>query len=109
MHGCGYPLGLQTSISMLESVLTEKEAMLEETHQLLNREAEACEVLDEMLARGDYGDLKKGDVVTARQKTLSAMQHEQQTIDALSKSIKKLFDALAALGWEPDVIPVASD
>ena len=45
--------------------------------------------------------MNKGDIVTAKQKIHSATQHEEQSIDALEKSIEKLEDALSALGYNP--------
>ena len=43
----------------------------------------------------------KGDIVTAKQKIYSATQHEEQSVDALEKSIEKLEGALSALGYDP--------
>ena len=40
-----------------------------------------------------------------RQTDSYAMQHQEQSIDALEKSIEKLEDVLAALGWEPELEP----
>ncbi len=107
LNGYGYPIDPKITIGMIEAIITEKEAIREKTEQLLNKEAEVCEVLEEALARGNYGDLQKGDIVKAMQKAQSAMQHEQQLIDVLSKSIEKLVDSLAALGWKGAPVPEA--
>ena len=46
------------------------------------------------------GDLKKGDVVKAKQKIHSAIQHEEQAEASVDQSIDKLDDALNTLGIE---------
>jgi hypothetical protein len=52
------------------------------------------------LKSGNYGDLSKGDVVTAKQKIHSAIQQEEQAETAVGQSIDKLDDALDTLGIE---------
>jgi len=56
---------------------------------------------EELLETGDYGDLRRVDIVRAQQLLYSAIEHEQQSEDFLEKSIEKLYDALVSLGWEP--------
>ncbi len=100
-----YLLGLpahERAIIIMEDVLAEKEEALDASLVRIAKEWLAYDALEELLASGDYGDLKKGDIVTAKQKIHSAMQHQEQSIDTLEKSIEKLCDALAALGWEPE-------
>lgn len=74
---------------------------------LIGIEEDICAALDQILASGDLGELKKGDIVKAGQKIFSAIQHQEQCGHALTKSIEKLQDALAALGWELPPLPQA--
>jgi len=78
-----------------------KENALHKVELALEKEWLAYAALEIMLKSGDYGDLNKGDIVTAKQKIHSAIQHQEQAIDALEKSIEKLEDALTALRAEP--------
>jgi len=77
------------------------EDAIDEIGQILEKEWFAYDDLEQMLENGDFGHLKKGDIVKAKQKIYSAMQHQQQFLDALEKSIEKLEDAVTALGVEP--------
>jgi hypothetical protein len=97
--------GSGLAIFEIEQALAEKEAALDVIDVALEKESVAYEALEELLESGDYGDLKKGDIVKAEQKIHSAIQHEEQSLDTLEKSIEKLYDALAALGWEPEPEP----
>ncbi len=103
------PIGIcslyQIATMAVERALERKLAMLEELLAALAEDWTAYEALQEWLENGDYGDLNKGDIVTAKQKIHSATQHEEQSIDALEKSIEKLEDALSALGYEPPPPP----
>ncbi len=103
------PVGIcslyQIATMAAERALGRKTALLEELLAALAEEWTACEALEELLESGDYGDLNKGDIVTAKQKIHSATQHGEQAIDALEKSIEKLEDALSALGYEPEPPP----
>ncbi len=92
-------------VSIMEDVLAEKEESLDASLARIGMEWLAYDAMEEMLASGDYGDLKKGDIVKARQEIHIAIQHQQQSADALEKSIKGLYDALTALGWEPEPEP----
>ncbi|MHC4911962.1 MAG: LamG-like jellyroll fold domain-containing protein [Planctomycetota bacterium] len=82
----------------LRRALRRKAVALGEVSAALEQEALCLDALDELLESGDYGDLKKGDIVKASQRTHSAMQHEEQSADALEKSIERLEDASEALG-----------
>jgi len=100
------PVGIctpyQIATKAAERALERKLALLEELLGTLAEEWTAYEAFEELLESGDYGDLNKGDIVTAKQKIRSAIQHQEQAIDALEKSIEKLKDALSALGYEPE-------
>jgi len=104
------PIGIcslyQIATMATERALGRKTALLEELLAALAQEWAAYEALEELFESGDYGDLNKGDIVTAKQKIHSAIQHEEQSIDALEKSIEKLKDALSALGYEPEPPPM---
>jgi hypothetical protein len=91
----------ELAIIRTEDAIAKKVEVLERISAELEKEWAAYEVLEELLESGDYGDLDKGDIVTAKQKIHSAIQHQEQTIDALEKSIAKLKDALSALGYDP--------
>lgn len=89
------------AIIRLEEAIAEKRGVLAEIDAALEKELAAYDALKELLESGDYGDFNKGDIVKAKQRTHSAIQHEEQSKKVLEKSIEKLKDALAALGWEP--------
>jgi hypothetical protein len=86
---------------MLESVLSEKEALLEKMQLLMNREMQVCQSIDEMLAVGFWGDLKKADVTKARQNLTPAMQQQRQAWDAIDKAIDGVANSMGLLGWQP--------
>ncbi len=90
----------ERAIIQIEDALAEKEEMLEVIDKTLDKEVDAYNALEELLESGDYGDLKKGDIVTAKQKIHSAIQHEEQSMNTLEKSIEKLEDSLSVLGCE---------
>jgi hypothetical protein len=91
----------EIAIMRIEKAIIEKIEALEKIDAALQKEWAAYDALKEMLETGDYGDLKKGDIVTAMQNTHSAIQHQQQSIDALQKSIEKLLHSLSTLGYGP--------
>jgi hypothetical protein len=97
------PVGIcslyQITTMAIERAIERKTALLEELLTTLADEWTVYVALEELLESGDYDDLNKGDIVTAKQKVHSAIQHEEQSIDALEKSIEKLKDALRALGY----------
>ena len=103
------PIGIctpyQIATMAVDRALWRKLAMLEELPAALAEEWTAYEALEELLESGDYGDLNKGDIVTAKQKIHSAIRTEEQSIGVLEKSIEKLEDALRALGYEPEPPP----
>ncbi len=98
--GRGFPVDLIVAINKIERTIAEKTEILGVIDETLEKEGEAYDALEELLESGDYGDLKKGDIVQAMQKIHSAMQHQERSIDALEKSIEKLEDSLNVLGYE---------
>ena len=95
----------EIAIIRIENALEQKVQALEMIAAALEKEWSAYEILEEMLESGDYGDLKKGDIVKSIQKIHSAIQHQEQSVDTIEKSIKKLEDALRTLGWQPQPDP----
>ena len=96
---------LELAVSRIEDAITEKVEALERIDAALEKEWAAYEALEELLETGDYGDLKKDDIVTAMQKIYSAIQHEELSKKALENSIKKLLYSLSALGYGPQPPP----
>ena len=90
----------EIAISNIEQAITEKLEALETVNIALENEQTAYDALEELLESGEYGDLKKGDIIKAMQKTHSAIQHLKQVANTLEKSIEKLEDAMDALGIE---------
>jgi len=99
------PIGLCTpyliATAAAKEALKHKKASLKELEAALAQEWTMYEALEQWLESGDFADLSKGDIVKAKQKAHSAMQHEEQSIDALEKGIEKLLDSLSALGYGP--------
>ena len=92
------PSPADIAIIRIKHAIDEKVEALEKIDAALAKEWAAYEALEELLESGDYGDLKKGDIVTAKQKIHSAIQHQEMSKKALERSIEKLEDALALLG-----------
>ena len=92
----------------VREAIEEKTAMLDAISATLEKEQAAYDALDQLLSATNYAPLKKGDIIQARKKIFSAMQHEIQAADALHKSIQNLNDSLASLGIQPDSIPSAA-
>ncbi|MHC4642425.1 MAG: LamG-like jellyroll fold domain-containing protein [Planctomycetota bacterium] len=93
------------AVRRIEDAIAEKLDALDRVNAALEKEWVACDALQELLESGDYGDLKKGDIITAIQKIHSSIQHEELAKKTLDRSIEKLEDALAALGWQPPPEP----
>ena len=100
LNGYGYlPVDPKIiAITKINRAIAEKIEALERIDAALEKEWAAYIALEELLASGDYGDLKRGDIVTAKQKIHSAIQHEEQSKNALEKSLQKLEDSLWLLG-----------
>jgi hypothetical protein len=88
----------------INEALKQKKASLEKLEAALDEEWTAYQALEELLDSGDYGDLKKGDIITAKQRIHSAIQHQEQAIKTLEKSINQLEDALIELRYEPELL-----
>jgi hypothetical protein len=97
----GYCNPYLIAIMATERALERKLASLEEVEAALTQEWIAYEAIEEWLESDDFGDFNKGDIVTARQTVHSAIQHEEQSIGALQKSIEKLKFSLSVLDYEP--------
>ncbi len=98
------PIGICTAKGLVERNLSRvfdmKETILEILEDAIATEDATKEFLDELFKSGEIGDLKKGDVVKAKQKIHSAIQHEEQAEASVDQSIDKLDDALNTLGIE---------
>ena len=89
------------ALTRIENAIAEKLDALDKINAALEKEWTAYDALQELLDSGDYGDLKKGDIVTAMQKVYSAIQHEELAIKTLDRSIEKLLYSLSTLGYGP--------
>ena len=92
----------ERALIRLENALDEKQIALEAVDAAMAEEADAYEALDELLDSKDYGDLRKSDIIKARQRIHSAIQHQDQSAGALERGLEQLVDALLSLGWEPE-------
>ncbi len=90
--------GFGLTIFYISDAIAEKEELLAIIDETLEKEWQAYDALEQLLESGDYGDLKKSDIIKARQKIHSAIQHQEQSMDALEKSIESLEDSLSLLG-----------
>ncbi|MHC4084411.1 MAG: LamG-like jellyroll fold domain-containing protein [Planctomycetota bacterium] len=88
-------------VIQIKNAIFEKIKAIERIDAALEQEWAAYDAFKELLETGDYGDLKKGDIVTAMQNTHSSIQHQQQSKAALQKSIEKLLYSLSTLGYGP--------
>lgn len=82
----------------ISKVLTDKMGMLEQINTAIETEQQVYDAIEELLASGVYTGLAHSDMVKAKQKIHSALQHQEQAIKDLESSIKKLEDALDSLG-----------
>ena len=88
-------IGLAQQIS---TVITDKLDLIEQINATLEKEQTVYDALEELLASSEYTDLSQGDMVKAKQKIHSALQHQEQAKQDLEKSIENLTDALESLG-----------
>ena len=93
---------LELAIMQVEEALAEKEAALEGIDAALEKELVALGAIEDLVESKDYGDLRKSDIIKARQGIHSAMQHQEQSASALERGIEQLGDALEALGVEAE-------
>jgi len=98
----------EDAINSIVDAIAEKLDALDKVNSALEKEWAAYEALQELLESRDYGDLKKSDIISAMRKIYSSIRYEQLTKKALDRSIEKLEDSLAALGWQPLPEPVPS-
>jgi len=84
----------------LEKAIAGKMASLEDLAAALNNEALSLDFLEEMLASGDLGSLKKKDVMVARANIQVAIAMENVVRKELEKSVRKLESALGNLNCE---------
>jgi hypothetical protein len=89
-----------SSVIGVTQAISNKTNTLEFINDTLQVEYASYDALDELLRTGDYNDFTKSDIVEARQRIHSAIQHERQSERALQKSIDNLTDALNTLGWQ---------
>ena len=82
----------------ISTVLADKLVMLEQINTAIETEQQVYDALEELLASGVFTGLAHGDMVKAKQKIFSAMQHQEQAKKDLENSIEKLEDALDSLG-----------
>ena len=92
----------ERAVIHLENALDEKQIALEAVDAALAEEADAYEALDDLLDSKNYGDLRKSDIIKARQRIHSAIQHQDQSAGALERGLEQLIDAMEALGAEPE-------
>ncbi|HUS72765.1 MAG TPA: choice-of-anchor Q domain-containing protein, partial [Sedimentisphaerales bacterium] len=69
------PTPYEIAVARIEEAITKKFEALERIDAALEKEWAAYEALEELLESGDYGDLKKGDIIKAMQTIHSAIQH----------------------------------
>lgn len=86
-------------IDRIERAVAKKREALRKMKTNMEIDLLAYDSIQEVLESGEYGDLSKGDLIKARQKTHSAIQHLEQSMKTLEKSIKKLEEGLKALGF----------
>ena len=98
------PIGICTLEELVEQnitgVLDIKLDVLEQLENALTKERMLLRFLNTSFKDRDFGTASKADVVKAKQKILSAVQHEQQAETSMGLSIEKIDDALKTLGIE---------
>ena len=92
---CSFYLMAKQHIKLAEKL---KKESLELLVQAIATEFLAQDIFSQMLETGEYENFNKGNIVKAKQKIHSAIQHEEQAETDIDKSIDKLDDALNTLG-----------
>jgi hypothetical protein len=87
-----------TLAEQIETIIVNKLNLIEQINTILDNEHDVIDSLNTSAADGDYGSVKQGDVIKAKQKIHSAIQHQEQAIHDLENSIEKLTEALDSLG-----------
>jgi len=82
-------------------VLDIKADILELLDIALGKEEALLDYMDDAFHNGEFDNLNKNDVIQAKQKLHSAIQHEEQAETTIGQSLEKLNDALDALGIDP--------
>lgn len=91
---------LMLAVRNIEKAIASKEEAEKAIDKALVKEQAATKVLDILRYSDDLDGLRPGDIVKARRKIHSAIQHEIQSKNTLRKSGKKLDDALDILTGE---------
>jgi hypothetical protein len=86
----------------IADAIDEKLQALESINAALEKEWEAYDALEELLASGEYGDLTKRDIAAAQRKIESAIRRQERSKRVVQGSIEELEDALLSIGWEPE-------
>ena len=84
----------------MEDVLEIKADILSQLAAAILIELDTYEMLDEAFEAGQLGTDSKSDIVKAKQKIHSAVQHESHAGDDVQKSLEKIDDAYDVLGIE---------
>ena len=92
------PVPTIEAVTCIRAAIAEKVEALERIDSAMEKEWVVYEALEGLLETGEYGDLKKGDIVGAKQKIHSAIQRQEQSKKALEKSIENLEDSLVLIG-----------
>lgn len=95
----------ERAVMRVANAIDQKEWALELVDAAMVEEADAHAALEELLDSKDYGELGKSDIIKARQRIHSAIQHQEQSAGALERGVEQLEDALLSLGWEPEPEP----
>ena len=102
LEGLGYPIDpLTVIINKNELIKTLKNDAIESVTVALNKEKETLTVLNELLECDDLGDLKAQDIHHASRRIHQAIQHQENIIRELTKSLEDIEDAMEQLGREP--------
>jgi len=101
------PVGICSVEEIVErnllKVLGMKSDVLDILDEAIGKEGALWEYMDTVFKDRDFGNTSKSDVVKAKQRIHSAIQHEEQAETAVDQSIDKLDDALDTLGLELDL------
>ena len=100
------PTPRKIAIDNIEDAIYEKLEALEWIDGALEKEWDAVESLNELLASGEYGGLGRVDIVRAKICVLHSMIGEYRSRRELTKSIRDLKRSLEYLGWEFNYPPI---